>query len=298
MLIEGLPTGFSFHARKWNIADQRIFLPVINRNPATVARAMVQVASDKVENPGPYPFTKGGKVDWDKVMDQDISVANMLMRAHTKRWLDVQPMCSRCGERPAAQLSIDMFEVVKDLYPASDKGKECIRAYLENEQPTQCLVGQAIYSVVPLLGKDAERLGELVKSHKEAVADIQMAMHIVHVRTEEGVELSGFQDILGYIGRGEWDVRPSLEDLIDDLFGGLEEIYDWTCKQMVCNQSNQDIVPLDLSFYGLDTGRRQRRRQRHSTAGKSQTSPTPNTSLPSAAASPELPPSTSEDGKL
>ena len=265
MLITGLPSGLTFEARRWNLKDQRTFISTIQKSPGVIARVMVQVAAGNVVDPGPYKLEKGKRLDCMEISMQDLSTANIAIRAATKKYLTISPRCGSCGEAPDEPLSIDMEQAAADLYEASPEGK----ITLGGTDPHIITLGGSQFHIRPLLGKDAERMQQLVKDHEEAVADIQMAMHAAKVITPEGVEITGFLDILAYIGNADWDLRQDIEDTIDDLYGGLDEIYTWECERLGCSSKNTGILPLDITFYGLDTQRRQRRRRRHSTQEKS-----------------------------
>jgi hypothetical protein len=253
------PSGLVFNARHWKIGDQRVLLDTLSKGTHLPYKMVAIVAQDVVD-PGPYDMEAGGPVDVEQMTNADITTANIIIRAGKKPIMSLQPSCARCGKIQRGVQDIPLDEL--SVFLADAEGIE----HLGSNMPVERRVGDGTRVFLKAVrGRDTANMAKLQEQEEEAMLEIMSCMHIAEIRSSLHREpLRRLPEIRKFWNEQDWDFRDVVEEGIDTLWGGIDLMYRFTCDHMSCNTEQEQALPLDLSFYGLDLVQRQRRRAKRS----------------------------------
>ena len=255
------PSGLVFEARSWRIGDQKELLKAKNDGPGTLPKRMVALAAEGVIDPGPYKVEVGGRINWDDVSHSDIAVANVMIRAGKDSKYIFQPNCAGCGKLQKDHMDVDLLDM--PVYPASAEGLQ----HLSTGEPVAKQIGQIQLLFKAIRGRDINTLVRLQEEDEEAMLEVLTCLHIQQIRAPKSSEpLETLPDIRRFWNEQDWDFREEVEAISDTLFGGIDMTFRFTCDHMSCRVEQEQAIPLDLNFYGLDLHARQRRRAKGSSA--------------------------------
>ena len=298
MLFICKPTGLSFDGRHWEVGDladlgRAAQEEAEEKDPRGFKRpnpdgdnlivSLLKLADKGVSDPGPYKgFTVGQKVDWEQVTVQDIYAAALAVRIKTKRIMEIRPQCGGCGKLPPEPRGIPLDEI--KVYEASEEGLEVIQSgnsaikmygqYGEHiseggEEPPYVTV-----ALKPIRGKDMKTLDRLQEQDRFNVLEWQIVCGIEWIQLHGKEAVSGNTPIMSIFKHFSWDLRDAVDADQEELFGGPDAIVDWVCER--CKTEQEEYLPLDRRFFGIDQDTRLRRKSRRSRSG----SPRQRTSTP------------------
>lgn len=254
------PTGLSFDARRWNLGDQADLLDDKEDESVILPIRMVDMAFQKLVDPGPYPFTDA--IDWQKVTDSDLTSASIQIRRYSKPVFSFNLPCQYCRKLDPEGLEIDLKDIV--IFPASSAGIEVLRT----GQPYQFNYkdddgNDLVIKMRPTLCKDINLMSSLQKQEPKYILVIRNCMYIQEIAFAKGSGKAPIRDLINikkfWIEQG-WDFGAGIEDKIDELWGGPDLSFTYTCK--LCKKEQDGSLPLDGSFYGLEQEARRRKRRR------------------------------------
>ena len=272
------PSGLIFRARKWRIGDISELIDVKEDDGSSLPKLMVELAAEEVIEPGPYKF-EDSKLDIQQLSLSDIAVANILIRVGTDPELLITPTCESCKKPQRSPKSIPLDEM--PIYMASREGIEHLRTGvpIERQYPDGIML-----QLKAVRGRDFKTLSKLQEQNPKYILEYQAVLHISKVNAPELSEpLMLVPHIREWYHKQSWRLRQEIEADIDELWGGADQIYKFRCDHAECRTTQEQQVPLDQTFYGLDDQVKQRRRQKRSSSMKSagelmQTSSTPSSS--------------------
>lgn len=280
------PSGLIFSARGWKIGDHASMLDMKDELAGGLPKLMVKLASQSVIDPGPYKMTAGGPVDWDIVSHADIAVANVLIRAGKDPELRLMPNCVSCRKLQRDAKEVNLLDL--PVFEASEQGK----THLSSGVPINDTIQGIPISFKAILGKDMLTVSILQEQEEQHMLEITTCMGIASISPKGQEPLTSLPDIRKFWREQDMTFMQEVETKLDTLFGGVDMTYRFTCDHLTCRAEQEQSVPLDLSFYGLDLAGRQSRRARSST-GKSVRELMQRASSPSSASSPAPPASIS-----
>lgn len=278
------PSGLVFTARKWRIGDHSVLLDMKEHQGSSLPMKMLELAATSIVNPGPYKFKD--KLITEDMSIADITTANVLLRVGTDPVLVLRLTCAHC--RKPLREAVDVLLDELPVYPASKEGAEHLRTGV----PVQRTYNGVSVALRAPRGKDLERLSKLQEQEPKFMIEYQLATSVAELKVpgKEG-PLTLFEHIKEFIHEQDWSFREQLENDVDELWGGVDQGFTFQCDH-ACSVTQEQQVPLDLAFYGLDLSAKQSRRRRCSSA-KSAGELMRSSSSPSSSASPKPPLSTS-----
>jgi len=242
-------------------------------------------------------LAEGRPVDFRKVLITDIESAIYRCRQATGMPIIVQPNCNSCGRVTPDPLEIDLSTV--DHWSCSDAGLQCLSGGASVEIvgqrwtvtlapptlartvaidkilaqpgmfPVSLRVDSTLLSSIGVVVRNAEAVLEGASVPPPEVAAVDRAVGEVNTIARVA---SGPKDVLSlpldiiqwWHTMDDWRLRQDIQDEIEDLWGGIDAAYTWTCKadSTICNMEQDGRIPLDLSFFGLGTAAGRRRRNR------------------------------------
>ena len=255
------PSGLVFEARNWRIGDQKELLKAKNDSPGTLPKRMVALAAEGVIDPGPYKVAVGEKVDWDAASHPDIAVANVMSRAGKDPKYLFKPNCGGCGKLQKDHMDVDLLDM--PVYSASAEGLQ----HLSTGEPIAKKIGKVQLLFKAIRGQDIATLIKLQEEDETAMLEVLTCMHLQQIKAPKLAEpLETLPAIRKFWNEQDWNFREEVEAISDTLFGGIDMTFRFTCDHMSCNVEQEQSIPLDLNFYGLDLEARRRRRAKGSTA--------------------------------
>jgi hypothetical protein len=250
------PSGLSFHARKWQIGDRRNLHDQQVVKQGLLMRKMLEAVDEGVENPGPYDFVTGKKVQWANVSLTDIVDALIAIRISTKPLLDYNEMCENCGAK--IPISVDLRQLEKK--PMSVTGKEhlttgdpvpfklpIIEIDKEDAEAANNADNYVDVKLRVLRGKDIPTITKHYKQDPKVMQEVQMVMHITEIIKTDGTKLSTFKELQDFYAGQEWTFQESLDEKIAELGGGMVTLVDMSCVR--CNAEQEGTLPFGGDFF-------------------------------------------------
>lgn len=257
------PSGFVFDARKWRLGDIQSLIKRKEDPGGLLPLRMVELAGQTVVDPGPYPFKPDEPIDWRLVSHADIACANIGVRCLSDPLLVIQPNCGACGKLRQDALEIELLD--QPIYPASDEGKE----HLSTGNPIAIEVQGHSIVLKALRGEGMATMAKLQEQEPEAMLEILTCMGIAAITTVDGKQLNTIPEVRAFVREQDFDFGNAIDTELDVLFGGVDMSYRFTCDHIACRTEQEQTVPLDLRFYGLDPEARQQRRASRSSGATS-----------------------------
>lgn len=258
------PSGLVFQARKWKIGDINTLLSSREDATSSLPLKMVQLAAQSVIEPGPYPFEKGGQIDWEQISHADISVANIAVRcgSGSDTVLLMHPNCAACRRLLIDPVEVDLLDL--PIYMAREEG----RVHLHSGQPIERTVEGHKVWLRAIRGSHMPMMAKLQDQEAELMLEVLTCMSIEAVmpKGRKDGKLTNLPDIRKFWREQSWGFKEAIEEDVDTLFGGIDMRYSFTCDRISCRVEQEQTVPLDPSFYGLDLESRQSRRVKRSSA--------------------------------
>lgn len=280
------PSGLVFTARRWRIGDHSEMLDTREQQPAALPKRMLELAATGIVEPGPYKFKD--RLETDDMSIADITVANILIRVGTDPRLLLKPTCGACRKPVHQPKEIDLSEL--QVYQASKEGVE----HLRTGSPLKRVYNGIQVELKAIRGRDLGNLAKLQEQEPKYMIEHQLAASIAQISAPgTPAPLTGMVHIREFLHEQEWDLRSAIEDDIDELWGGVDQTFSFQCDRPSCLTEQEQQVPLDLTFYGLDLSNRRSSRRKRSSV-KSAGELMRGSSSPSSSAIPKPQPSTSE----
>ena len=258
-------SGFSFTARKWVIKDRRL---LANRRLAKGGRfftTMLERAALEVTNPGPYSrFMKpGDKPNFSGVAWPDIMDALLQIRQHMNDQIDFSETCQADG--CSAPLRPEDHHTLSSLkrQPPSQRGLR----FLETGEPIgfsfrgdafegggvdiylKVIRGEDIPTMFKWQG-ERQRAAALTSDDGGAgrAADAMVCLQIDKVVIPaSGKVLEEMDELLEWYGEQDWELQSKLEELVDELTGGVDTTLGVECP--ACGHYNELPLPFDMHFF-------------------------------------------------
>jgi hypothetical protein len=281
-------SGLIFDARKWKIGDISELVGTKDREPTTLPKKMVELAATGIVESGPYNFPDN-TLDTSQMSIADISIANILIRVGIDSILSLRPTCGACKRQLRDPIDVPLDEM--PIFMASQEGVESLRT----GAPVKRQYGDVTLHLKAALGADLATLAMLREQAPKYVVEY---MHVVHIAEVHDPKLKEPLNMLAH--SREWyheqdmPLHSALDEDIDELWGGVDQSYDYRCDHMTCRTEQEGEVPLDLTFYGLERQTRRSRRAKRSSAMKSAGELMHSSSAPSSSDTQTTPTSTSE----
>lgn len=251
MLIE-CPSGLTFQARTWRIGDRRNLQDRNILRQGLLLRKMLECVDLGVENPGPYTFAPGKRVDWSKVSLTDIIDSLIDIRIANRPLLDYNENCENCGAR--IPLTIDLTELERT--PMSEEGKKHLATGepiyrdipLNSEQDADGDYANTVgVKLRMLLGEDMPRIMKYHKEDPAIVPIMQLVLHIVEIELRDGTKLSDIRSIREFYEDQDWIFQEQLEEEINSFGGGVMTTVRMDCRR--CNAEQEGMIPFGGEFF-------------------------------------------------
>lgn len=241
------PSGLVFQARSWKVGDRRHLHDRRILRSGLLMRKMLEAVDQGIENPGPYSFESGTKVDWAQVCLTDIIDALIGIRKVMRPLLSYKESCSNCGAKN--EIDVDLREM--KVEPLSPEGK----AHLASGQPA--LVGLALVEeedapkvqarIRMLLGADMTHISKLMRQDPDTVSIAQLLLHIEAIVVSPDEEITSYDGIKRYYEDQDWIFHESLEEAINAFGGGTNTTVAMDCKR--CNAEQEGALPFGGEFF-------------------------------------------------
>lgn len=299
MLVR-LPSGFSFHARTWELGDQGELLSDIDDDNKVLAISMLRLAAQPggVEDPGPYPFKSGGDVDWGLVTNADITVANFMIRIETDPDVVLQIACTKCGSLPQGD-GIEVHLPDIEVFPPSEAGLSSI----QSESPVSLSLTdkegkEATVYLHALRGKHLAGMTRAIRQEESEMLVIQTCVSISRIEVAgRDKPITGLAAIRKYYSEQSWAFGNKIDETLDELYGGADATVNFRCDRLGCMREQEAPLPLDPHFYGLSPKKKRKGGLKLSAVSHSTGMTTPKVSSTSSPDSPTPPTSPSEASK-
>lgn len=249
------PSGLIFEARRtWKLGDRKILLDRDNLRSGKLLHLMLGAVAGPVLNPGPYSFD-GPKISWGRLTHADIVAATIAVRRATRPTFEFNSQCEFCSN--TMKLEIDLRDI--ELKKASEEGIEHIRSQVpvaykvqEQSEESDVPVGPIISMSLRLLtGQDQLDLMKYQKQENDGgMAEVQNCMHIVTLRVGDGEEMNAeqhFSKIRAFYADAAWGFQGVLDELIEQLGGGVESELDVACSK--CGGEQTQPLPFNQAFF-------------------------------------------------
>jgi hypothetical protein len=237
------PSGLSFQARPWKIGDRKHLHDQQTLRQGLLMRKMLEAVDQGIEDPGPYAFEVGSKVQWAEVALVDVIDALVDIRISTKAQLDYNENCESCGA--IIPLSVDLRELERT--PMSNEAKQ----HLATEEPILKQVstdnGDIGVNLRMLRGKDSARISQFYKQEPSGMQEIQMCLHIVELKGADSEALTDFRKIRAFYQDQSWDFHTGIDEAISEFSGGVDTLVKSFCKS--CNAEQEGILPFGAEFF-------------------------------------------------
>lgn len=246
MLIE-CPSGLTFQARSWKVGDRRHLHDRKILRSGLLMRKMLEAVDEGIENPGPYPFEPGKKVNWAKVCLTDIIDALIDIRKATRPQLDYNEQCENCGAK--IELTVDLTGLEVDEISSEGKqhlstGNPVMRELrISEDDPDKTVQVQ----LRMLLGEDMTHISKLMRQDPADVPVAQMVMHVAAILPEGKELIEKFERVRDFYNDQDWCFHEALEGAINDFGGGTNTTVEMFCKR--CNAEQEGVIPFGVEFF-------------------------------------------------
>lgn len=260
------PSGLKLTVRPWTLGDHAELLNTKELRTSFLPRRMLELVVQEIVDPGPYKFKPGPISNFTAggLSISDITVANVLIRLGTDAKLMLYPTCQSCRRPTIDPIEVNLQEA--PLYIATEEG----RAHLGSGVPVSRTFKNLTVALKAIRGDDLQVLSALQEQEPTHVLEIQLCCSIAEIRAP-GLKkpLSTLTEIRTFMRNQAWSLRDEVDATVDELWGGVDMDYTFTCDRAGCLTQQTSVLPLDPTFYGLDLSARRSRRQKRSSGKRS-----------------------------